>query len=170
MASIGDPPGGGFEQYTGEVYGWAYRLLGRHHDALDVVQDVFLRWDAQCARQTPHRPRGWLRRVTLNRAIDLHRDRQPALEPADEVIEQTDTWDHAVERVDREVLRADIAAALDRLSQLQRGVLVAKVYDEMTFAEIAAELDLALSTVKTHYLRAVRTVRDRLQRRWAEED
>ena len=80
------------------------------------------------------------------------------------------TPDDASARIDREVLRDDIAGALDRLSELQRGVLVAKVYDEMTFAEIATELDLALSTVKTHYLRAVRAVRDRLQRRWAEEE
>ena len=68
------------------------------------------------------------------------------------------------------VPRQLIAAAMDKLSEVQRGVLVAKVYDEMTFAEIAAELDLALSTVKTHYLRAVRAVRDRLERRWGKEE
>ena len=39
--------GEGFERYRHEVYAWAYRLLGRHHDALDVAQDVFLRWAAQ---------------------------------------------------------------------------------------------------------------------------
>jgi len=26
-----------FEAYRDEVYTWAYRLLGRHHDALDVA-------------------------------------------------------------------------------------------------------------------------------------
>jgi DNA-directed RNA polymerase specialized sigma24 family protein len=44
------------------------------------------------------------------------------------------------------------------------------VYDEMTFAEIAAELSVAISTVKTHYLRAVQAVRDRLRPRWADEE
>ncbi|MGB2984378.1 MAG: RNA polymerase sigma factor [Phycisphaerae bacterium] len=172
MTTTGSPPGCGFEQYTGEVYGWAYRLLGRHHDALDVVQDVFLRWDAQCARQAPQRPRGWLRRVTLNRAIDLRRQRQTTQEPqalacADSAQAETGGPSDVGTRIDQEILRDDITVALDRLSEIQRGVLVAKVYDEMTFAEIATELNLALSTVKTHYLRAVRTVRDRLQRRWA---
>ena len=33
-----------FDRYREEVYAWAYRILGRHHDALDVAQDVFLRW------------------------------------------------------------------------------------------------------------------------------
>ncbi|GAF95160.1 unnamed protein product, partial [marine sediment metagenome] len=58
----------------------------------------------------------------------------------------------------------------DRLSDVQRSVIVAKVYDDMTFAQVAEELGLAVSTVKTHYLRAVGTVRDRLKRRWAKEE
>ena len=55
------------------------------------------------------------------------------------------------------------------LTDLQQAVLVAKVYDEMTFAAVASELDLAISTVKTHYLRAVRAVGDRLKLRWGPE-
>ncbi len=168
-AAIGSPGGEGFEQYTGEVYGWAYRLLGCHHDALDVVQDVFLRWDAQCTREAPARPHGWLRQVTLNRAIDLRRRRRTASDPGDNVIQQPAIREDAAARLDQEVLRDDIAAALSLLSDAQRSVLVAKVYDEMTFARIGDEMGLAVSTVKTHYLRAVRTVRDRLQRRWAKE-
>lgn len=168
-AAIGSPSGEGFEQYHGEVYGWAYRLLGCHHDALDVVQDVFLRWDAQCMREAPARPHGWLRQVTLNRAIDLRRRRRAASDPGDNVIQQPAIREDTAARLDQEVLRDDIAAALSLLSDAQRSVLVAKVYDEMTFARIGDEMGLAVSTVKTHYLRAVRTVRDRLQRRWAKE-
>jgi len=175
MTLIGNPSGRGFEQYTGEVYGWAYRLLGRHHDALDVVQDVFLRWDAQCARQAPKQPRGWLRRVTLNRVIDLRRQRQRIAEPqasacAESTLAETRSPQDVGMRIDQEALRDDITTALDRLSDVQRSVIVAKVYDDMTFAQVAEELGLAVSTVKTHYLRAVGTVRDRLKRRWAEEE
>jgi len=169
MTTIGNPPGSAFEQHTGEVYGWAYRVLGRHHDALDVVQDVFLRWHAQCRREVPKRARGWLRRVTLNRAVDLCRQRQVDKSASESAAPATVDRNQAAIRMDHEVLRGEIAAAFDRLSEAQRGVLVAKIYDEMTFAEIASEMDLAISTVKTHYLRAVQTVRDRLQPRWAEE-
>ena len=170
MTTTNSPPASGFEQYTDEVYGWAYRVLGRHHDALDVVQDVFVRWARQCERTPPQQPRGWLRCVTLNRAIDLRRSRRASVEAgdqADERLSAQDAADARVDPIDRETLRDDIAAALDGLSEAQRAVLVAKVYDEMTFARIAEELSLAVSTVKTHYLRAVRAVRDRLEPRWA---
>jgi RNA polymerase sigma-70 factor (ECF subfamily) len=170
MTTIGNPTGAAFEQYTGEVYGWAYRLLGRHHDALDVVQDVFLRWHAQCRQEVPKRARGWLRRVTLNRAIDLRRRRHVDQGMVDEATRPHVALNEAATRMDHETLRDDIATAFDRLSEAQRSVLVAKIYDEMTFAQIATELEVAVSTVKTHYLRAVQAVRDRLQPRWAEEE
>ena len=59
---------------------------------------------------------------------------------------------------------------MSRLTDVQQAVLVAKVYDEMTFAAVASELGLAVSTVKTHYLRAVRAVGDRLELRWGGEE
>jgi RNA polymerase sigma-70 factor (ECF subfamily) len=163
----------GFQPYTNEVYGWAFRVLGRHHDALDVVQDVFLRWAQQCRDRPPHRPRGWLRKVTLNRAIDLQRHRATSAAPVglvDGAVDTTRQEPGAGVAIDQAALRDDIASALDGLTDAQRGVLVAKVYDDLTFAQIADEMSLAVSTVKTHYLRAVRGLRDRLQPRWAEEE
>jgi RNA polymerase sigma factor (sigma-70 family) len=108
--------------------------------------------------------------VTLNRAIDLRRERRAASAPLEDAIPSADTRDRTEAKLDQEVLRSDVAEALDRLTEIQRSVLVAKVYDEMTFARIAVELGLAVPTVKTHYLRAVRTVRDRLVPRWGKED
>lgn len=168
MPSTSSQPVHAFEPYSNDVYGWAYRLVGRHHDALDVVQDVFLKWREQCATHVPEQPRGWLRRVTLNRAIDIVRSRaktapDTAITPAAERPPTLDTADQAA-------LRNDISMALEGLSDMQRGVLVAKIYDGMTFTKIAAEFGLAVSTAKTHYLRAVSTVRNQLQPRWGQED
>ena len=158
-----------YELYAPQVYGWAYRFLGRHHDALDVVQDVFLKWMAQCARGTPDRPRGWLRRVTVNRAIDLARQRRETPE-ADIQTADRDGDTQALGRHDREVLREDVSTAMQRLPEMQRAVLVAKVYDELTFAQVADDLGIAVSTAKTHFLRALTAMRERLRARWAEDE
>lgn len=159
-----------FEPFAQDVYGWAYRLLGRHHDALDVVQDVFLKWSQQCTTDSPRQPRGWLRRVTWNRAIDLVRLRRREPNTELSIVSSITEVDDAVHQLDRDALRCDIGEAMDRLSDAQRSVLVAKVYDEMTFAQIASEMDMAVSTAKTHYLRAVRMMRDRLRSRWINGD
>ena len=174
MTSTMTPPTGEFEQYSSDVYAWAYRLLGRHHDALDVVQDVYIKWARQFAEDQPRRPRGWLRRVTLNRVIDLcrHRDARPKqgdASSADAVADQPAPM-RASDAMDQALLRADVVTALGALTDSQRGVLVAKVYDEMTFVQIATEMDVSVSTVKTHYVRAVAAVREKLRHRWGEGD
>ncbi|MCH8243376.1 MAG: sigma-70 family RNA polymerase sigma factor, partial [Planctomycetes bacterium] len=151
-----------YELYAPQVYGWAYRFLGRHHDALDVVQDVFLKWMAQCTRGTPDHPRGWLRRVTVNRAIDVARQRRETPEADIQVADRYGD-EQALVRDDREVLREDVSTAMQRLPEMQRAVLVAKVYDELTFAQVADELDIAVSTAKTHFLRALTAMRERLR-------
>ena len=40
-----------FESFKDDVYAWAFRVLGSHHDALDMVQDVFLRWIVQALEE-----------------------------------------------------------------------------------------------------------------------
>ncbi len=153
-----------FESYRNEVYTWAYRLLGRHHDALDVAQDVFLRWVDQCASAPPRNPRAWLRRVTIHRAIDFRRSdasrrtRERRLPASPVHVDES--------KVARDELRNDIANAMEALSEMQQSVLFAKVYDGLTFARIAAELEIAVPTAKTHYLRALCALRDRLGQQW----
>lgn len=156
-----------FEVYRNEVYGWAYRLLGRHHDALDVAQDVFLKWVDQCRDEPPRNPRAWLRQVTIRRAIDYRRANTSRR--AREASSPPSTVQVHDSLVSREELRAQVTDALESLSEMQRVVLVAKVFDGLTFARIAVELEIAVPTAKTHYLRAVVALRDRLGEQWGPE-
>ncbi|MFH0983584.1 MAG: RNA polymerase sigma factor [Planctomycetota bacterium] len=158
---------GVFEGHRREVYGWAYRLLGRHHDAQDTAQEVFLRWLAQSRRAVPENPRGWLRQVTVNRAIDQLRLRRTTVPPTEAVMPHSTASE--CDELEKRELRSEVAAALAQLTEAQRSVLVAKVYDGLTFAEIAIELGVAVPTAKTHYLRALSAVRDSLARHWAPE-
>ncbi len=164
------PSGTTFEQYLRDVYAWAYRLLGHHQDSLDVVQDVFVKWTQQCAKQPPDQPRGWLRRATLNRAIDMRRHVQADREHTMQIADRIRSQETANSDADQSLLRRDMAVALDTLTDIQRSVVVAKVYDNLTFAEIADEHGLAVSTVKTHYVRALSALHNRLHPRWAEKE
>jgi len=152
-----------FQRHRRDVYGWAVRVLGDHHDALDVVQDVFLKWIGQVQVVEPASPRAWLRTVTVNRALDLARARKrrplDAAATAPRAARDED-------RTEQQELRQHIVSALAALSEQQRAVVMSKIYDGLTFAQIAEELDIAVPTAKTHYLRALEAIRDRLPRGW----
>jgi RNA polymerase sigma-70 factor (ECF subfamily) len=149
-----------FETYRARVYRWAYALCGQHEDALDVVQEVFLRmW-----RRPPELASGsatvaWLRRVTSRVVIDLWRAQASRTAAARRYgsprgPQETPDAGDLVER---------LRTAIESLSEQQRLVLMAKMYDRQTFRQIADELGIAVPTAKTHYLRALTAVRERLK-------
>lgn len=148
-----------FREYRAAVYRWALGLCGRHEDALDVMQEVFTR----LVRTRPELPQprqalAWLRRTTVRVAIDARRS-DKARRARELSIRPPRTQEPPAET--RELL-GRVRDAIRGLSEQQRLVLLCKVYDDMTLQEIAEELGLALPTVKTHYLRALAAVRQRL--------
>ena len=136
------------------VYQWAYRLLQNHHDALDATQDVLIKWLRYAGREIES-GEAWLRRTTVNHCIDLIRKRRP--------MSIGDASSSLPERDNRSAtdgdLRDRIAAGLSRLTDSQRAVVVAKVYDGQRFTTIAESLGVSVSTVKTHYVRGLRALR-----------
>ena len=146
-----------FEAHRARVYRWAYGLCRRHADAADVVQDSF----ARLLETRPPLPNqaatvAWLRRVAERLIID--RWRRMAARPRIAAPLQTETVAEAAE----EETRAAVREALQKLSPKQRLVIMAKFYDELTFEQVAAELEISVPTAKTHYLRALAVLRDRL--------
>lgn len=146
------------ESLRAHIYTWAYRLLRNHDDALDATQDVLLKWMRRDPGVLEH-PRAWLRRITVNHCIDLLRRHRRAVNEPVELIAPDDAADH----IGRDELRQRIVRGLAELSEQQRAVLIAKVYDDETFAAIAASMGISVSSAKTHYLRALRTLRDQLR-------
>lgn len=161
-----------FDGCRHQVYRWALGLSGRHDDALDLTQEAFLRLlRSRPALANEAAAAGWLRQVVCNLALDRLRSerRAPLRATTGSGPTAADDLRGPLERV--EAVRADapddeqsaaLRGALLELSPQQRLVLLCKCYDDMSFARIAAELELSESTVKTHYLRALLTLRERL--------
>lgn len=150
-----------FRAHRARVYRWAYAMCGRHEDALDVVQEVFLRM----LRRPPTLANesavvAWLRRVTSRVVIDRWRAEARHTAARDGYQAPTPSAEGTAE--ERELAHR-LRAATQSLSEQQRLVLIAKTYDQMTFQQIADELDIAVPTAKTHYLRALSAVRARLE-------
>jgi RNA polymerase sigma-70 factor (ECF subfamily) len=133
-------------------------MSGNRELAADVVQEVFVRM----LRKLPHFVNpgaeiAWLRRTTSNLVIDMWRMQRPVAateEPASAALSASLEASETAVRV---------RGAMARLSEQQRLVLMCKCYDDLTFREIASELDLSVPTVKTHYLRGLRALRGMLE-------
>ncbi len=146
-----------YESAKAQIYRWAYRLLQNEHDALDATQAVLLK-ALTAPAASRERQRAWLRKVTINYCIDHIRRRR-------EVVEQVETASPGPDEVsdlERAEQRERITAALRHLSDTQRVVLLTKVYDQETFEDIARSLNISASSVKTHYVRALKKMHQQL--------
>lgn len=138
------------------VYRWAYRFMRNHDGALDATQEVMLR-SVQHGGANIKNDLGWLRRITVNHCIDALRKKRPvAVEELEPPNRQPSPVSEAIGTEAAEM----IAAALERLTEQQRAVVIAKTYDGETFAKIAESMNLSIGTVKTHYLRGLSTLRN----------
>lgn len=162
-------PAACFTLHHATVCRWAFAMTGRLDEAHDVAQEVFSRMVADRPNlQHAAAVRGWLRTVTARVVVDrwradharIQRESQSASAALRVRPPPHPTLDDAAAAAES---RQRIRAALAGLTDQQRRVVMAKCFDGLTFAEIAQETGLALGTVKTHYLRALESLRDTLR-------
>lgn len=163
QARAGDPSARDelFRRHFLVAYRVARRLLGHDQDALDAVQDGFLKavrrladFDGRCAFRT------WLLRVVTNAAFDLgrRRRRRPAAS-LDEA--NAESHPHALDDADpsrhlqNQELRRRLDAALNRLSPAIRATFVLFAEAGLSYKEIADAQNVPLGTVmsRLHFAR-----------------
>src|SRR5438067_9338365 len=116
-------------------------------DAEDVVQEAFVRF---WRRNLSIKNRGLLYAAVRSAALDLiRRDSRRARREVEVFGDTERTVQPQFEQMDDS--QRELVAALDRLPRDQREVLVMKVWNELTFAEIGEALGISQNTAASRY-------------------
>ena len=137
-----------YEQHKARVFGICLRMLGRGRSAEDMTQEVWMR---VIKNANQYRPIGtlaaWISQLTRNACLNGLRAARP--EDFVEDLEQI-----ADQKVDAENPFADLKdgeeleKAFQALPPQQRAALTMAVYEELSQAEIAKELNISIGAVK----------------------
>jgi RNA polymerase sigma-70 factor (ECF subfamily) len=151
-----------FRRHYAQIYRFVRRRSPTDEQAEDITQTVFADAAAAGARLEPEPPRllGWLHRVARRRLADEARRsaRTPTnVLPLDSVLELP-ARDGLWTAQSASALRKAIA----RLPRGQRDVVVLKLIEGRTFAEIGKRLDVSPAACKMRFVRALETLRDDL--------
>lgn len=134
----------------------AYRYASNPCEAEDIAQDALLRaWRRRTTLRDSDRRDQWLATIVRNEAFRQHARVRP--DPTATIELQEGAED---ERVVATVERADLRAALRRLSDRDRRLLAMRYQEDLTQAAIATRLGIPEGTVKVRLHRA----RDKLRR------
>ena len=154
------------ERHYRRLYRIALGYLREREDALDVVQEAFVKVYQAASRWDGSADAGpWLSRVTVNLSIDRWRRnkrRGQTFSPLaegdhlDVLADHRPAPDHGV--VGRESGER-LSKALRALPERQRAVVVLRHYQELSLEEIARTLGMSLGTVKSSLHRALHRMR-----------
>lgn len=162
-----------FERHREAAYRAALRITGRHEDALDVVQDAFIRaFEGLAGFQREAGFRTWVVRIASNRALDVLRSRRvrrSASLERDEAGEAPSGLESAArddvlpgERLERTETAQRVRAAIAALPVEQGKVFLLYAGGELTYGEIAEAVGIPIGTVMSRIYHARRRLREML--------
>jgi RNA polymerase sigma-70 factor (sigma-E family) len=137
-----------------QLYRAAYLMVGEHHLAEDLVQDVLARVYVAWPRIL-ETPRGYAYRALANAAANQRR--WSARHPTAPLSE--DVRPVAGDPADGVAATTDVIAALRGLPPRQRVIVVLRYYVDLTEAETAQALQISVGTVKSQHARALARLR-----------
>jgi RNA polymerase sigma-70 factor (ECF subfamily) len=118
----------------------------------DAVQEAFI----ELLRQSPvpHHPAGWLFHTVRRRAMNLARGERRRTEHYRQAGQQRETWflEDQTAEIDGDPLRP----MLEKLPRLEREIVVARVWGELTFEQVAELVGVSLTSAHRRYHRALK--------------
>lgn len=154
----GDALGGLYMRYRDWAVSLAFRFTGDREAALDVMQESFAYFFTKFPGfRLRARVTTFLYPVIKNNALAARRKKRP--ESAEFEVFEAVEGAPSGSSVAREVPRAALVAAISRLPDGQREVLLMRVVDEMSVEEIALALGIPEGTVKSRMHHAVEAMR-----------
>jgi RNA polymerase sigma-70 factor, ECF subfamily len=138
-----------------KVFNVAYKFVGRHDEAEDLTQDIFLKifkalntFDRRANFQT------WIVSISRNLCIDHYRSVRKERQTVAREIDMSDLQPASAERgpyaaAEHQDLRAQLRVALETLPSTLRTAVVLRDLQELSYQEIADRLQLPEGTVKS---------------------
>jgi len=142
-------------QYWRKVFNVAYKFVGKHDEAEDLTQDIFLKifkalktFDRRANFQT------WIISISRNLCIDHYRSVRKERQTIAREVDTSDLQPASKERTpyaaaEHQDLRAQLRQALETLPVTLRTAVVLRDLQELSYQEIADQLGLPEGTVKS---------------------
>ena len=153
-----------FRKYYTSMCQAAYRILPDEHLVEDLVQDVFLElWKKRTRLTIKTAIASYLRTATRNKTLNYIRDQKIDFRdaPPKDVLKGKTT--PVLQTLMADDLQQEIDAAIDNLPERCRLVFVLSRFEEMSYQEIADQLDISIKTVEHQIGKALRNLRAALQ-------
>ena len=151
-----------FHTYEKYLYSLCYGYTQNEQDALDMVQEIFIKVFnnlSEFEESLPFHP--WIRKITVNTCLNFKRGKKSNVISLNrEIIEDVTIADTLVSEddIEKEMLEGEVREIikknLKRLPEQYRLIITLRYYEDLSYKEISLILNKPLGTVKTELYRA----------------
>lgn len=149
-----------YDRYVKELYTFIYYKTHHKETAEDITSQVFMKalGNVGTFSEAKGNVRGWLYKIARNTIIDHYR----AAKPAQDI---EDAWDLAEENtveddIDMRQKIENIKKYLKELSGDQRDIIIMRLWQELSYQEIAGMLGKSEASCKMSYARGIKKLKD----------
>ncbi|MBE5760576.1 MAG: RNA polymerase sigma factor [Clostridiales bacterium] len=149
-----------YEITHGAVYALALSMLKNAHDAQDVLHDTYVNLHCAAASyKAQKRPMAYIMAIARNLCLMKLRERKKTAEPFEDWLDYIES-NNSVTPQDEAIIRL----CMEKLTDQEREIVILHASAGFKHREIASMLDLPLPTVLSKYHRALKKLRDMLER------
>lgn len=159
-----------YQMFASKMYGVCLRYSGNSFDAQDILQDGFVKvFENLKSFKGNGSLEGWMKRIFVNIALDRYRSKITFLS-VDELEDDKDISDKEASALDT-LSEKEILAIIRELPVQYRMVFNLSVIDGHSHQEIAAILNIGVSTSRSNLARAKVLLKEKIdyQTRWIEK-
>lgn len=145
-----------YDAYAAKLYAFIYYKVHHRETAQDLLADTFMRALQAIPRYDAARggAAAWLYTIARHLVIDHYRRQRPLLSV-------DDAWDLAsgddpAEEADFRLKAETVRAHLQRLNSTERDIVVMRIWQELSYAEIAAALGKSEDACKVSFSRSLK--------------
>jgi len=153
-----------YDEHAQALFAFLLNFTRDENDTRDLLQEIFTRIARQPALLRGARDkRAFLIRLAHNAAIDLIRRRGTREKYHGQLAEEMPAIFAPAENPDETAFRESLSRALAELPADQRAVVHLKLWENLTFEQIAETLDIPPNTAASRYRYGVDKLRERLR-------
>ncbi len=136
------------------AYRLAYSYVHNKEDALDIIQDAICKaLSSARTLQDPLAVKPWFFRIIVNTALDFLRKNKRYVYVEEDMLESLS------QGADDQYENFDLVSALEKLSSINKTIVMLRFYEDMKLEDIAGVLNMNVSTVKTRLYTSLKKLR-----------
>lgn len=152
-----------YNRYSRAMYHTSLRIVANVADAEDLLQEAFMDAFTSLDRlKNIDAFAGWLKRMVINKSLNhLKRNQKSWLEIDDADLSNVPDGE-TIDEVEFQHNLDAVKAALDELPVKYRTIINLSVFEQMSFEDIAALMEVPSATVRSQYLRGRQKIINRI--------